>query len=67
MNILGASLQPLCPEGLDNEYCDDFQCTSSPAIEQTVRSFARDLKRKKYTPALFSKAVKFTVGRERGS
>lgn len=32
-------------QGLDRNYCDDFVCTSSPAVEQTVRSFARDLVR----------------------
>jgi hypothetical protein len=32
-------------DGLDMDYCDDFQCTSSPAVEQTVRSLARELTR----------------------
>jgi hypothetical protein len=25
-------------DDLDTNYCDDFVCTSSPAVEQTVRS-----------------------------
>lgn len=32
-------------EGLDTDYCNDFECTSSPAVEQTVRSLARELQR----------------------
>lgn len=32
-------------DNLDTDYCDDFVCTSSPAIEQTVRSLARELTR----------------------
>lgn len=28
---------------LDENYCDDFVCTSSPAVEQTVRSLAKDI------------------------
>ncbi|KAF5836759.1 hypothetical protein DUNSADRAFT_5449 [Dunaliella salina] len=30
-------------QNLSTNYCDDFQCTSSPAVEQTVRSFAADI------------------------
>mmetsp|Transcript_25278 Transcript_25278/g.54939 ORF Transcript_25278/g.54939 Transcript_25278/m.54939 type:complete len:286 (-) Transcript_25278:1015-1872(-) len=49
-------------EGLNRDYCDDFVCTSSPAIEQTVRSFARDLERCRYTTSLFVKNVTYSDG-----
>jgi hypothetical protein len=39
-------------EGLSSEYCDDFVCTSSPAVESSVRQLAKDLQRAngKWTP-----------------
>jgi hypothetical protein len=46
-------------ENLETAYCNDFECTSSPAVEQTVRSFARDIQRIKYTTALFQPDVKY--------
>ena len=49
-------------EGLRSDYCDDFVCTSSPAVEQTVRSLARDLVRQKWTPSLFTRDVVYQVG-----
>ena len=48
-------------EGLRSDYCDDFVCTSSPAVEQTVRSLARDLVRQKWTPSLFTRDVVYQV------
>lgn len=51
--------QPI--ENLNRDYCDDFVCTSSPAIEQTVRSLARDLTRFRYTSSLFQKECKYQV------
>ena len=39
------SISLLSIDGLDTDYCDDFECTSSPAVEQTVRSLARELAR----------------------
>lgn len=48
-------------EGLKSDYCDDFVCTSSPAVEQTVRSLARDLVRRSWTPSLFTRDVRYTV------
>lgn len=34
-------------DDLDTDYCNDFVCTSSPAVEQTIRSLARDITRLK--------------------
>ena len=48
-------------EGLTEDYCDDFVCTSSPAVEQTLRSLAKDLVRRKWTAILFAKDVKYRV------
>ncbi len=48
-------------EGLKSDYCDDFVCTSSPAVEQTVRSLARDLVRRSWTPSLFTRDVRYKV------
>jgi hypothetical protein len=48
-------------EGLRSDYCDDFVCTSSPAVEQTVRALARDLVRQKWTPGLFTRDVVYQV------
>lgn len=41
-------------EKIDRNYCDDFVCTSSPAVELSVRSFVRDLERSRFTPRLFA-------------
>lgn len=46
-------------EGLKSDYCDEFVCTSSPAVEQTVRSLARDLVRRSWTPSLFTRDVTY--------
>lgn len=40
-------------DDLDTEYCNNFECTSSPAVEQTVRTVARDLQRCTYTRSAF--------------
>ncbi|GIL76940.1 hypothetical protein Vretifemale_6486 [Volvox reticuliferus] len=50
-------------EDLDTNYCDDFVCTSSPAVEQTVRSLARELTRSRYTTtSLFQPNVTYSDG-----
>jgi len=49
-------------EKLSTSYCDDFVCTSSPALEQTVRSFARGLELLRLPPVLFAKDVEFSDG-----
>ncbi|GLC37201.1 hypothetical protein PLESTB_000990900 [Pleodorina starrii] len=50
-------------EDLDTNYCDDFVCTSSPAVEQTVRSLARELTRGRYTTtSLYQPGVTYSDG-----
>lgn len=48
-------------EGLNKEYCDDFVCTSSPAVEATVRALSRDIRRGNgvWTRTLFARNVKY--------
>lgn len=48
-------------EGLSKEYCDEFVCTSSPAVEATVRALSRDIRRGNgvWTRTLFSRNVKY--------
>ncbi|KAK9823104.1 hypothetical protein WJX72_000285 [[Myrmecia] bisecta] len=47
-------------EGLSRDYCTEFVCTSSPAVEQTVRALARDLTRlNTWTTSLFQKDVEY--------
>ncbi len=49
-------------EGIDKNYCDDFVCTSSPAVEQNVKALARDLLRlNTYTGSLYVKGIKYKV------
>ena len=48
--------------GLTSDYCDDFVCTSSPAVEQNLRSLSRDLTRlNTWTISLFAKDVQYQV------
>ena len=49
-------------ENLDRTYCDDFVCTSSPAVEQSVRSFARGLELLRMPPSLFARDVEYSDG-----
>ncbi len=32
-------------DNLPPSYCDDFSCTSSPAVELTVKALAKDIER----------------------
>lgn len=41
---------------------DDFECTSSPAVEQTVRTIARDLQRCAFTRASFQPDATYEDG-----
>lgn len=43
--------------------CDDFVCNSSPAVEATIRSFARDITRNNgvWTRSLLSRNVEYKV------
>ena len=50
-------------EGIDTRYCDDFECTSSPAVERNLRSLSRDITRvSRWTASLFAIKVKYQVG-----
>lgn len=46
-------------ENLDKDYCDDFVCTSSPAVEANIRALSRDIARANgvWTKSLFSRNV----------
>lgn len=47
-------------EGLEQNYCDDFVCTSSPAVEQNLRALARDVVRTStWTADLFADEVRY--------
>ena len=49
-------------EGIDNNYCDEFVCTSSPQVEQNIKALARDLLRlTTYTGSLYTRGVKYKV------
>lgn len=49
-------------ENLSTDYCDDFECKSSPAVESTVRSLAKDIERCNgiWTTNLFSRNVEYS-------
>lgn len=49
-------------DNLNETYCNDFECTSSPAVEQTVRQLARDITRFKYTTKFFQPDVEYNDG-----
>mmetsp|Transcript_7458 Transcript_7458/g.22047 ORF Transcript_7458/g.22047 Transcript_7458/m.22047 type:complete len:298 (-) Transcript_7458:423-1316(-) len=50
-------------EGLDKNYCDDFVCSSSPAVEQAVRSLAQDIQQpKRWSRQLFVEDVQYKGG-----
>ncbi|GAB4818205.1 hypothetical protein N2152v2_005251 [Parachlorella kessleri] len=55
------SLSTLDVEDLSNDYCDDFVCNSSPAVENTIRAFAKDLQRCNgtWTRSLLARTVEY--------
>lgn len=61
----GTSVADISIEGLPSP-CDDFVCTSSPAVEQTIRSLARDLsQRLVFSPSLAGQKVTYSDGARR--
>ncbi len=49
-------------EGIEQNYCDEFVCTSSPAVEQNLRALARDVVRiSTWTASLFADEVRYQV------
>jgi hypothetical protein len=58
----------MCRAGSDSvienlpDICDDFQCNSSPAVERTVRSFAKNIEwHTTWTIAIFAQDVVYRV------
>jgi len=54
---------PLNIEGLSREYCDEFSCSSSPAVEYTMRILSRDIQRRGVTRSLYGPTVQYRVSR----
>ena len=52
---------PLAIEGLSKEFCDDFTCSSSPAVENTMRILSRDIQRRGVTRSLYAPSVQYRV------
>ena len=52
---------PLNIEGLSREYCDEFSCSSSPAVENTMRILSRDIQRRGVTRSLYGPTVQYRV------
>ena len=53
---------PMEVEDINRDYCDDFVCTSSPSVEETIKAFAVDLQRPgKWTLARFPEDVNYKV------
>ena len=49
-------------EGIDQNFCDDFVCTSSPAVERNLRALARDVVRTStWTLDLFADEIRYKV------
>ena len=49
-------------EGIDRNYCDEFECTSSPAVERNLRALARDITRvSRWTLSFFASDVEYKV------
>lgn len=49
-------------EDLSEAYCNDFECTSSPAVEQTVRQLAKDITKFKFNTNFFQPDVTYSDG-----
>lgn len=53
---------PLEVQDIDREYCNDFVCTSSPSVEETIKAFAVDLQRPgRWTMSRFPEDVIYRV------
>lgn len=49
-------------ENLRTVYCDDFQCDSSPQVERTIRSFAKNVElHTKWTITIFAENAEYQV------
>ena len=49
-------------ENLRTVYCDDFKCDSSPQVERTIRSFAKNVElHTKWTITIFAENAEYTV------
>ena len=46
-------------ENLSQDYCDDFVCNSSPAVEQSVRRLARNIERLIWAKADFAPGARY--------
>ena len=55
----GARVDGMDIPGLANEFCDDFVCQSSPAVEQCVRTLGRDIVDTKWRPGSFARTVEY--------
>eukprot|EP01024_Parvocaulis_polyphysoides_P012067 TRINITY_DN14304_c0_g2_i1.p1 TRINITY_DN14304_c0_g2~~TRINITY_DN14304_c0_g2_i1.p1 ORF type:complete len:309 (+),score=44.36 TRINITY_DN14304_c0_g2_i1:72-929(+) len=49
-------------EGLQEQYCDDFVCSSGPAVEQNIRALQRDIGRGEWSLNKFSQNVRYSDG-----
>ena len=47
-------------ENLQADYCDDFVCSSSPAVERTLRVVARAIASAKWPTSRFAESVSYT-------
>uniref|UniRef100_A0A383VL89 Uncharacterized protein n=1 Tax=Tetradesmus obliquus TaxID=3088 RepID=A0A383VL89_TETOB len=49
-------------QGLQEDYCNDFECTSSPAVEMTVRQLAKDITKFKFNTNFFQPDATYSDG-----
>lgn len=53
---------PLEVEDINRDYCNDFVCTSSPLVEETIKAFGVDIQRPgKWTLSRFAEDVLYKV------